>query len=101
MYGIQPIWPSAYITLRFGKRSNLPLISQSTIEKQQLAKVIVEPTAGGAPAEGERRRRGEGWWGGGGGGRGGGGGGGGGGAAARENVWGGESLAPPRPGGEA
>src|SRR3954447_16950648 len=48
MYGIQPIWPSAYMILRFGKRSNLPLISQSTIEKQQLAKVMVEPTAGGA-----------------------------------------------------
>src|SRR5690242_21916485 len=51
MYGIQPIWPSAYMTLRFGKRSNLPLISQSTMEKQQLAKVMVEPTAGGASAE--------------------------------------------------
>ena len=51
MYGIQPIWPSAYMIFRFGKRSNLPLISQSTIEKQQLAKVIVEPTAGGASAE--------------------------------------------------
>ncbi|CAM5263458.1 hypothetical protein STANM309S_06332 [Streptomyces tanashiensis] len=37
--------------LRFGKRSNLPLISQSTIEKQQFAKVMVEPTAGGASAE--------------------------------------------------
>lgn len=51
MYGIQPIWPSAYMILRPGKRSNLPLISQSTIEKQQLAKVMVEPTAGGASAE--------------------------------------------------
>src|SRR3954464_11254792 len=39
------------MTLRFGKRSNLPLISQSTMEKQQLAKVIVEPTAGGASAD--------------------------------------------------
>jgi hypothetical protein len=39
------------MTLRFGKRSNFPLISQSTIEKQQLAKVMVEPTAGGASAE--------------------------------------------------
>ena len=43
--------PSAYMTSRFGKRSSLPLISQSTIEKQQLAKVMVEPTAGGASAE--------------------------------------------------
>ncbi len=36
---------------RLGKRSNLPLVSQSTIEKEQLAKVMVEPTAGGASAE--------------------------------------------------
>jgi hypothetical protein len=34
-----------------GKRSNAPLINQSTIEKQQLAKVMVEPTAGSASAE--------------------------------------------------
>lgn len=39
------------MTFRFGKRSNFPLISQSTIEKQQLAKVMVEPTAGGASAD--------------------------------------------------
>ncbi len=51
MYGIQPIWPSAYMIFSPGKRSNLPLISQSTMEKQQLAKVMVEPTAGGASAE--------------------------------------------------
>jgi hypothetical protein len=44
------------MTLRFGKRSNLPLISQSTIEKQQLAKVMAEPTAGGASAEVEGMR---------------------------------------------
>src|SRR5437899_12216963 len=34
-----------------GKRVNTPDINQSTSEKQALAKVMVEPTAGGASAE--------------------------------------------------
>src|SRR5689334_12228217 len=51
MYGIQPIWPSLYAIVRSVYFVKTPLINQSTIEKQQLANVSVEPTAAGASAD--------------------------------------------------